>query len=407
MLVVTEAGLLVAALILLIPIAVLFLECGLAALSGSNLDPVSGHPKPRVAVLVPAHNEAAGIRPVLEGLLAQLEESDQLIVIADNCTDETAAVARSTGATVIERQDATRRGKGFALDYGVQFLAQNPPDVVVIVDADCLVEQNALPQIAQRAADTQQPVQALYLMEQPTHPKPKDAVSALAFLVKNQVRPTGLAQLHLPCLLTGTGMAFPWKVIQKAALASGNIVEDMQLGVDLAIDGYPTLFCGTAKVTGLLPQQQHAAKSQRTRWEHGHLQTIVTQVPKLLKAALIQRRVDLLALALELSVPPLSLLVMGWLALTGLATIAMIFGVSRLPAILLGIEGGMMSIAILAGWARFGRTELPAKVLLAIPVYVLWKIPLYFAFLLKPQTEWVRTERDAIESVKSRNLGNG
>jgi cellulose synthase/poly-beta-1,6-N-acetylglucosamine synthase-like glycosyltransferase len=396
-LVVAEAGLLIAALILLIPIAVLFIECSLAVFSRTKPNCVASSNQPGIAVLVPAHNEAAGIRPVLQGLLAQLSNDDQLVVIADNCTDETAEVARSTGATVIERQDETRRGKGYALDYGVQFLSANPPDVVILMDADCLVQPGALSQIAQQAVITKRPIQALYLMEQPTDPKPKDAVSALAFLVKNQVRPAGLAQLNMPCLLTGTGMAFPWAVIQKATLASGNIVEDMQLGVDLAIDGYPAQFCGTARVTGLLPQQQHAAKSQRTRWEHGHLQTIVTQVPKLLKAALIQRRLDLLALALELSVPPLSLLVMGWIALTGLAVIIGLLGASWLPTLLLSLAGGMMLVAVLAGWFRFGRTVLPAQTLLSIPLYLLWKIPLYLAFLWKPQTEWVRTDRDGIK----------
>jgi cellulose synthase/poly-beta-1,6-N-acetylglucosamine synthase-like glycosyltransferase len=405
--VVTEAVLLIAALILLLPIAVLFLECCLAVFAQDKPNQAAHRLKLKTAVLVPAHNEASGIRPVLESLRSQLEADDQLVVIADNCTDETAAVARSTGASVIERQNAVQRGKGYALDYGVQFLAPNPPDVVVIVDADCLVRQGSLQEIAQQAAVSCRPVQALYLMEQPADPKPKDAVSALAFLVKNLVRPMGLTQLNLPCLLTGTGMAFPWEVMQKAALASGNIVEDMQLGVDLAIDGHPPLFCSTARVTGLLPQQQHAAKSQRTRWEHGHLQTIATQVPKLLKTAFAQRRIDLLALALELSVPPLSLLVMGWLAITALAAFSGLAGASWLPTVLLSIEGGMMMIAILAGWARYGRTELPAQTLLAVPLYVLWKIPLYFAFLFKPQTEWVRTDRDAIEPGKSRNLGNG
>jgi cellulose synthase/poly-beta-1,6-N-acetylglucosamine synthase-like glycosyltransferase len=336
----------------------------------------------------------------LQGLIAQLDDPSQLVVIADNCTDETAAVARSTGATVIERQDPTRRGKGYALDYGIQFLAADPPEVVIIMDADCLVQPGTLQQIAQQAVVTHRPIQALYLMEQPTDPKPKDAVSALAFLMKNQVRPSGLAQFNLPCLLAGTGMAFPWRVIQKATLASGNIVEDMQLGVDLAIEGHPALFCGTAKVMGLLPQQQHAAKSQRTRWEHGHLQTIVTQVPKLLKAAFSQRRFDLLALALELAVPPLSLLVMGWLALMGLSVITGFLGASWLPTILLGIAGGMMATAVLAGWFRFGRTTLPPQTLLAVPLYILWKVPLYLAFLFKPQTEWVRTDRDASDRVR-------
>lgn len=397
------AMLLTVTLLLAIPVAVLFIECIAALLPDRASAKVAPASHPRTAVLMPAHNEAVGIQQVLEELLPQLLPDDRLVVIADNCTDETATIARSTGATVIERQDKTRRGKGYALDYGVSFLTADPPDVVVLVDADCLVQPGTLQRIAHQAAVTNRPAQALYLMEQPATPKPKDAVSALAFLVKNLVRPRGLSQLGLPCLLTGTGMAFPWSIIRNAALASGNIVEDMQLGIDLSIAKHPPLFCDHTRVTGLLPQQEQAATSQRTRWEHGHLQTILTQVPKLLKTALSQQRFDLLAMSLDLSVPPLSLLIMIWIAVTGAAILAGCLGLSWWPTLVLAIEGLLMFAAILAAWARFGRAELPVRTLLAIPLYMLWKIPLYFAFLVRPQTEWVRTERDGVGAARSSN----
>jgi len=391
------------ALLLAIPVTVLFVECMAALLPTRSPGKLATIAFPKTAVLVPAHNEAIGIRRVLEELLPQLSQTDRLIVIADNCTDETAVIARAIGATVIERRDTTRRGKGYALDYGISFLADDPPDVVVIVDADCIVQPGTLQRIARQAAVTQQPAQALYLMEQPVKPKPKDAVSALAFLVKNLVRPRGLARLNLPCLLTGTGMAFPWSAIRNASLASGNIVEDMQLGIDLAIADCPPLFCHNTRVTGLLPQQEQAATSQRTRWEHGHLQTILTQVPKLISAALGQKRLSLLAIALDLSVPPLSLLIMVWIAATGISLLASLLGVSWLPTLVLAIEGLLIFVAILAAWLRFGRTELPVRTLLAVPLYLLWKIPLYFTFLVRPQTEWVRTERDGGSTPRSRS----
>jgi len=387
------------ALLLLIPITVLFIEC-LAALWPSRRQTVSPISRPRTAILVPAHNEAFGIQPVLVGLIAQLTERDRLVVIADNCTDQTAEIARSSGAIVIERQDVDHRGKGYALDYGMNYLATDPPDVVAIVDADCIVQPGSLAKIADWAMATSRPVQALYLMERPAQPQPKDAVSAFAFLVKNLVRPKGLDQLRLPCLLTGTGMAFPWVLLRDVKLASGNIVEDMQLGIDLAIAGKPPLFCGEARVTGLLPQQAKAATSQRTRWEHGHLQTLLTQVPPLVKLALQQRRLEVLAIAIDLSVPPLSLLVMFWLAVTSLAMLAGVAGITWVPALVLGGEGLLLLTAILVAWAKFGRAELPIQTLLAIPLYILWKIPLYFTFLLRPQTQWIRTDRDPVNAPK-------
>lgn len=391
--------LLAAALLLLVPSFILWIEC-FAALLPSSHQPKLAFP-PKTAVLVPAHNEAAGIRPVLENLLAQVRSPNRVVVVADNCTDQTAQIARSAGATVIERQDTERRGKGYALDYGLKFLAADPPDVVIVVDADCEVQPGTLDRIAASAFATGRPTQAIYLMELPAQPKPKDAVSALAFLVKNWVRPQGLHRLGLPGILTGTGMAFPWSVMQRVSLASGNIVEDMQLSMDLAIAGYPTAFCPDTKVIGLLPQQDQAAKSQRTRWEHGHLQTMRAQVPPLLKAAIQQRRFDLLAIALDLSIPPLSLLIMLWLTVTLLSVLAGFFTQFWLPTALMLLEGGIILTAILAAWGKFGRADLPASTLLAVPFYVLWKIPLYVAFLVKPQTQWIRTERDRIDAAGS------
>ncbi|MCX7595188.1 MAG: glycosyltransferase, partial [Fischerella sp.] len=197
-------------------------------------------------------------------------------------------------------------------------------------------------------------------------------------------------------LLTGTGMAFPWSVIQKVSLASGNIVEDIQLAVDLAIAGFSPLFCPDAQVTGVFPQHQHAANSQRKRWEHGYLQIMLTQIPVLLRASIAQKRFDLLAIALDLCVPPLSLLAMMWTAAMGGAALAAGLGASWLPAILLAMEGLLIPISIVAAWGKFGRANFPVQTMFAVPLYILWKIPLYLAFLVQPQTKWIRTQRDSV-----------
>lgn len=401
MLLFVDIVLFVIALGLFIPIAVLFIECSAAFLPTRGETWDTGVPRPRVAVLLPAHNEASCISATIETLLPQLTDQDRLVVIADNCSDETAEIARGFGATVIERIDPVLMGKGYALDYGLRFIETDPPAVVVMADADCIVHQGAIDRIARLADAVSRPIQSTYLMERPANPGPNDAVSALAFMVKNVVRPRGLDRLGQPCLLYGTAMAFPWSVIAHAPLANSNIVEDMQLAVDLAIAGHPSVFCEEAKVTGRLPQQNSAAKSQRVRWEHGHLKTLLTQVPQLLKASLGQRRFDLLAIALDLCIPPLSLLVMMWAAIMGGALLAGALGASWIPAIFLAIQGLLILISIIGAWAKFGRADLPARTLLAVPFYILWKIPLYFAFLVRPQTKWIRTERDTVEAKES------
>lgn len=388
------------ALILLIPSLVLFTECTVAALPKTVNTKNNPSLRPSISILIPAHNEAAGISNTLDSLIPQLTPSDRLVVVADNCTDSTAAIARNLGAIVLERENSTQRGKGYALDYGMQFLAKEPPEVVVFVDADCLVSSGTIAEISFLAYQTQRPVQAIYLIQQPPQPTAKDVISALAILVKNLVRPLGLRRLGFPCLLGGTGMAFPWAAIAKAPLASGNIVEDMQLGLDLAVAGTSPLFSPDAQVLSVLPQQEQNAKSQRTRWEHGHLQTLLQEVPRLFKAAIAQKRLDLFALALEVAVPPLSLLVLLWLTSFLLAFILTLCGGSFIPLGVLVFCGLLIFLSIFLAWAKYGRDQVSLLTLLTIPLYVLWKIPLYFGFLLKRQTRWNKTERDQNSTVK-------
>ncbi|MBW4420232.1 MAG: glycosyltransferase [Myxacorys californica WJT36-NPBG1] len=386
---------LVSTLSFLVLSSFLLIECFAAFLPISRRIAKTHHQQHRIAVLVPAHNEEVCLGLTLADLVPQLKPRDQVVVIADNCTDATAEIACKAGATVIERHNLAQVGKGYALDYGLRHLAADPPDVVVLIDADCRVQPDTIAQLTQAAIATGRPAQATYLMEKPAVPSPKDAVSAFAFTVKNLVRPLGLSQLKLPCLLTGTGMAFPWAVIRSVDLANGHLVEDMKLSLDLTITGYAPIYCPEALVIGNLPQQERAARSQRTRWEHGHLQAIRMYVPLLLKAGIEKQRPEAFALALELSIPPLSLFVMGWL---GLTIAALVWGTTSAlwtAAELMAIAGICLFLAILLAWAKFGRADLPLRQLLSVPFYILWKIPLYFRFLVQPQRAWVRTERDS------------
>lgn len=382
-------------LILAVPIGVFWIECMAALLpdrSVSNLTP-SPHSRPRIAVLIPAHNEAAVIAQTIASIQPQLQPTDRAIVIADNCTDDTAKIARQCGAIVLERQNDLLRGKGYALDFGLRYLEANPPEVVVCVDGDCIVAAGTIDRIARLAAAKNRPVQSAYVMETPEHPGVKDTISALAIRVKNRVRPRGLSQLGLPCLLTGSGMAFPWSVIRQISLASSATADDMQSALDLAVAGTPPLFCPGTRVVGRL-MSQDAARSQRRRWEHGHLELLLTRVPQLIVAAAQQQRGDLLAIALDLCVPPLSLLVAMWTVATLCAVVVGALGVSWMPLWAFGGQGILLLAAILTAWAKFARADVSLHKLLAVPFYILGKLPLYFEFLIKPQTQWNHTERD-------------
>jgi len=349
----------------------------------------------RVAVLVPAHNEAEVIARTLSSIASQLGENDMLLVVADNCTDSTASIAAKYTKNVIERQHEIRRGKGYALDFGLQFLQQNElPEVVIIIDADCQLSTSCINVLAEKAKTENRPVQALYLMGAPDKKLISQAVAEFAWLVKNQVRALGLMRLGLPCQLMGTGMAFPWEVLKKADLAHGNMVEDMKLGVDLAIQGFPPSFCPNALVTSEFPVSTRVINEQRKRWEHGHLATIIAELPRLLIAAFKQKDQKLLGMALDLSVPPLSLLGLCLMVAVSLAATLTVITNNTVLIQVLSILISFFMVAVFTAWFKFGREVMTLKDLCGIPFYILRKIPLYFSFLLNRQREWVKTERD-------------
>jgi len=350
--------------------------------------------RPSVAVLIPAHDEALLIATTLRTLSAQLGSGDRMIVIADNCSDDTAAIAAAAGAEVIERRDRERRGKGYALDFGVRHLERQPPEVVLIIDADCDVDAGATERLARVCLQTGRPVQALYLMRSPANAGIKTRIAEFASLVKNQVRALGYHRLGLPCQLMGTGMAFPWDVMRNAALATGHIVEDLQLGIDLARSRTPALFCPQARVTSYFPATAEGIAGQRTRWEHGHLGVIVGVAPRLLLESVRTGDGNLLALALDLCVPPLALLLLLVLAVFAASAALLLWAHVVLPFRIAAAALIMLGCAVALSWSRYGRQVVSLGALAYAPFYALWKLPVYLKFLTGRQVEWVRSKRD-------------
>lgn len=379
------------ALVTALPIMIVFVEC-CAALRRPR-KALSSTRRPSVDVLIPAHNEEDVIAATLHSVGAQIRPGDRMLVVADNCSDATAAIARSAGAEVAERFDTVRRGKGYALDHGLRVSQQDPREVIVIVDADCTLGPGTLDVLARSAIERGMPIQAHYRMTCPPQPTPRDIVSRFAVMMKNQVRQQGVTALGGSCILTGSGMAFPRAVLERVELSSGNLVEDMQLSFDLLLAGHVPTYCAEAEVIAPLPNLRGASVAQRTRWEHGHLQTLLHRAPRLFLAGVRQRRSILIGAAMDLAVPPLSLLCMVWSAVLLLALGATALGAGQ-SALIASLGSGLLLMAsICIAHFRFNRETSLWKLLTAVPLYVFAKLPIYFSFLLRRQTVWVRTDR--------------
>jgi hypothetical protein len=383
---------LVAGALVLVPSVVLALECLAACLPERR----RARPLvrvPRTAVLVPAHDEEASLPAALRTILPELDEHDRVVVVAHNCTDRTAMLARALGAEVVEARDDGTEGKPAALRSGLAYLDAEPPEVVVIVDADCRVEPGAIRALALAAASHGGPVQGDYRLASATSGS-SGALAELALLVKNHVRPLGLARLGLPCLLNGAGSAYPFEPLRAAPQGRGSIAEDYQLALDLAARGHAVRYVPEARVRSVLPAGSAAARGQRRRWEHGHL-ALVLRAPLVVARGLVRGRPALAALGVDLLVPPLSFLMLAWAAAAALATLAHVREGAVLALALAGAAGCALAAGLGTALVRFGGPGALPRTLAAAPRYVLGKLPLYLGFVLRRETRWRRTERDA------------
>ncbi len=375
---------------LFVPVIIFLVQVLASFFSKNNQSTLSTANRPSIAILMPAHNEALVIEESIRSISSQLNSNDQFIVVADNCSDDTAKIASNHGATVLERKNMVARGKGYALDYGLNYLKSSPPEVVIIIDADCIVGTNAIDLLAKECIKTKRPVQALYLMESQPNPSLKARIATFAWHVKNKVRPMGFHALGLPCQLMGTGMAFQWGDINQVSLASGHIVEDMKLGADLAQHNKAPVFLPIALVTSIFPPSDSATKTQRARWEHGHLIVILNELPKLMLSAIRTKNIQMLGMACDLLVPPIAMLTL--LSLITLV-LSMLFGDDTNRVLAFGLVTSLV-FSVLTAWIGYGRQIISFRQLCYAPIYALMKIPLYLKFIFNRQVEWVRSKRD-------------
>jgi len=381
-------------LVLSLPALTLFAQV-LASLRKSREIEVSKGDRLPVAVLVPAHNEELSLAKTLSSIIPQLKAADRLVVIADNCSDRTADIARQAGAQVTIRTEPSLRGKGYALEHGLEFLEQTqPPDVVVFVDADCQLENDCIDLLARRCSQSMRPVQAAYLMNPPRPPQKMASMVAFAWKVKDFVRPLGWHRLGLPCQLAGSGMAFPWQVVRSTNLGTSHLAEDLKQGLDLALIGKFPLFCPDAVVTSDVITGGKVSRAQRARWEHGSLETALHYFPRLLIRFSKTWSFSLVAMAMDLAVPPLALLALLLGCYTFSTFAFLIFGGGTKPIIVACSVCMLFSATIFLAWYRHGREFLPLRWLIFAPIYALVKIPLYVRFFFDRQQEWVKGRRE-------------
>lgn len=373
------------------------MELLLAVTSGgerSQAGPVgAGGKSASYVVLIPAHNEAEVIEGTLHVLMRQICANGRVLLVADNCSDDTAELGRNCGAEVIERRDRARRGKGHALSFGLRHLESQPPQVVVVLDADCRFTPGSLQRLVDHAIHHHHPAQSDYRMRLKGGETLPQRVAHFAWRVKNSARPRGLRRIGMPCQLTGTGMAFPWETLEPSDIPVDSIVEDMELGLRLACKGREPRYLGESCVVSEFPNSEAAERDQRNRWEHGHLSVIGNRLLPLLLQSLGRRNWKLAILCLDLSIPPVTFLVLLTLSYCAVALLS--FWVTGAVALLYpaAVSLGVIMLTVGIGWYHFGRDLLRLSEVMGLPIYIARKIRIYTAFFTGRRGEWIRTER--------------
>ena len=380
-------------IVVLIPILTFSIQCFLSLIPRTSSE-VELDKLPRLAVLVPSHNEEAIVSGILQDLKSQAKNEDRIIVIADNCDDAPAEVAKANGAEAFERTDLDERGKAYALRFALERLEADPPEVVIVVDADCRISSDCLARLSYLAKTFDRPVQGSYIFGDQNDIAVSNLASSFTLWFKNHIRPLGSLRVGMPCQLTGSGMAFPWHVIRKVNVANNSLAEDTTLGLELAYLGYPPLFCPEARIDGHVPKEWGTLVQQRRRWEQGYLESIFSNAPKMAWRAITQFKPGLLWAAFDLCIAPIALLAMAWGILTIMALLVAIAGGSYLPLQLSCVGAIAMGLSLMLGWWFHCRDRVPAKALLAIPWFLVRKVGIYASLLLKREKVWLRTERD-------------
>lgn len=364
---------------------------------GSMASPAGGRSK-RLVVIVPAHDEESLIGRCVGSLLGQDYPAAlfRVVVIADNCSDETAARAEIAGAEVMVRTDVAARGKGFALRWAMDTLlaGPNPPDAIVVVDADSVADPGLLAALAFGLESGHEVVQADYTLLEDGGVE-RSEMARIGFLLFHRVRFSGRARLGMAANLVGNGMLFSRRVLEEHPWDAFTGVEDLEYSIRLRLSGIQPYFAGAAKVAGPGPASRSGAVRQRLRWEGGRFHVVRTQLGRLVGAAVVRRDPRLLDAAIDLATPPLALLAIAVTAgafVTGIAVVTRLAAPWAIAPWLVAVLA--IPAFVVIGLRSAGTPGSTWRVLLKAPTFLAWKA-LTYVRLLKgfDVARWERTDR--------------
>lgn len=249
-------------------------------------------PQSRFLVLVPAHNEEAVITDIIHNL-KQMDYPQELydfFIIADNCTDSTAQVAREAGAKVIVTQKETPgapTGKPIALKKALEYLGdyQEKYDLMMIFDADNLMDTNMFREVNSQYLDKEKPdfIQCYLGCKNKNGLIPWFYYTS--YVVVNRFTQLAKNRLHLNACIGGTGFAVSTAYLYaRGGWSTMSLTEDLEIQVEATLAGKRLLWNHFTSVYDEKPTSAVASFKQKVRWSQGYTYVAVKNTRKLFSA---------------------------------------------------------------------------------------------------------------------------
>ena len=336
----------------------------------------SGDRQARFLILIPAHNEEVGIASTLESLRNLNYPSSQyrILVVADRCSDGTAAVAKRWGTECFERVDG-QPGKGAALAWGIQQArsAQIAFDAVVIVDADTLTDRDLLLAFNAELQAGRQVQQGYNYISNPWV-SPFTRIIAVTGVLRNGRYYAGKTALGLQGMLTGTGMCLSAEVLERRGWTAFSVGEDWEFSVELLLGGDKIYFNPMAKTFAKESQSFKQASHQRLRWASGRYAVMGSKIRSLITRGIAEKSFSLFDSAVTLVSPNYS-------SQASLALLCLVGSFVNADDSLWGfsIYWAAGLLGAIAGYFLLGvfSTESPGKALAGlalVPVFLPWRL---------------------------------
>jgi 1,2-diacylglycerol 3-beta-glucosyltransferase len=385
------------------PYFLFLLVTSIAAIFTTRREMPSNDPVSKLLIAIPAYNEESGISTTVRSCLESNYPASlfDVAVIADNCTDQTAFLARDAGARVVERFDDQNKSKGYAIEFLLESLARSGEldslNAIVIVDADTTIDPTLLRSFDQALSEGHDWMQAYYTVANPDQSW-RTRLMTYALSLYNGVMQVGQNALGSSAGFKGNGMCFSIRGLKRVPWKSYGLVEDMEYSWMLRVAGEKILFLPEVSVYGtMLGSGGTAAANQRRRWEFGRAEIRNKFLGSMLRSKQLGWIEKTLA-ACELTIPSMALLALIYVLVAGGDAVAWL----QLRGSHYTILGGALLASAafitlsLATYAisPFLVLRLPLRYLsstLLFPLYLGWK--LVVALRGRPR-QWVRTARE-------------